>query len=168
MRLREDARGESLVAGMASPDAGSVRAGVARRKPWQAVLVTIRPKQWVKNALVVAAAGAAGALGHDDVPLRVGLACVAFCLLASGIYAINDVRGDLHLLGCGRSTCPTSMTSRGVRSRSSRSRFAAALRLAGQVRRGRGTGGDAADRAVAPGRRIVWLVLFALSVHAGA
>jgi decaprenyl-phosphate phosphoribosyltransferase len=56
------------------------------------VLVTLRPKQWVKNALVVAAAGAAGALGHDDVPVRVGLACVAFCLLASGIYAINDVR----------------------------------------------------------------------------
>jgi decaprenyl-phosphate phosphoribosyltransferase len=56
------------------------------------VLVTVRPKQWIKNALVVAAAGAAGALGHDDVPVRVGLACAAFCLLASGIYAINDVR----------------------------------------------------------------------------
>ena len=56
------------------------------------MLVTMRPKQWIKNALVVAAAGAAGALGHDDVPVRVGLACLAFCLLASGIYAINDVR----------------------------------------------------------------------------
>ncbi len=52
----------------------------------------MRPKQWVKNALVIAAAGAAGSLGRDDVPVRVGLACVAFCLLASGIYAINDVR----------------------------------------------------------------------------
>jgi decaprenyl-phosphate phosphoribosyltransferase len=52
----------------------------------------MRPKQWIKNALVVAAAGAAGALTHDDVPVRVGLACVAFCLLASGIYALNDVR----------------------------------------------------------------------------
>lgn len=52
----------------------------------------MRPKQWIKNALVVAAAGAAGALGHDDVPGRVTVACVAFCLLASGIYAINDVR----------------------------------------------------------------------------
>jgi decaprenyl-phosphate phosphoribosyltransferase len=55
-------------------------------------LVTIRPRQWIKNGLVVAAAGAAGALGHDGVPVRVGLACVAFCMLASGIYAINDVR----------------------------------------------------------------------------
>jgi len=42
--------------------------------------------------LVVAAAAAAGALGHDDVPGRVAAACLAFCLLASGIYAINDVR----------------------------------------------------------------------------
>jgi decaprenyl-phosphate phosphoribosyltransferase len=56
------------------------------------VLATLRPKQWVKNVLVIAAAGAAGALGRDDVPIRVGLACLAFCLLASGLYAINDVR----------------------------------------------------------------------------
>jgi decaprenyl-phosphate phosphoribosyltransferase len=53
---------------------------------------TARPRQWIKNLLVIAAAGAAGALGHDDVPVRVALACAAFCLLASGIYAINDVR----------------------------------------------------------------------------
>jgi decaprenyl-phosphate phosphoribosyltransferase len=57
----------------------------------RAVLLTLRPRQWVKNVLVVAAAGAAGALGHDDVPVRVSLTCVAFCLLASGVYAINDV-----------------------------------------------------------------------------
>jgi decaprenyl-phosphate phosphoribosyltransferase len=58
----------------------------------RASLVTARPRQWVKNALVVAAAGAAGALGHDDVPVRVLVACGAFCLLASGIYCLNDVR----------------------------------------------------------------------------
>jgi len=52
----------------------------------------MRPRQWIKNLLVIAAAGAAGALGHDDVPVRVGLAFLAFCLLASGIYAVNDVR----------------------------------------------------------------------------
>jgi decaprenyl-phosphate phosphoribosyltransferase len=56
------------------------------------VLLTARPKQWIKNVLLVAAAGAAGALSHDDVPARVSLAFVAFCLLASGTYAINDVR----------------------------------------------------------------------------
>jgi decaprenyl-phosphate phosphoribosyltransferase len=55
-------------------------------------VVTLRPKQWLKNVLVIGAAGAAGALGRDDVPVRVSLAFVAFCLLASGLYAINDVR----------------------------------------------------------------------------
>jgi decaprenyl-phosphate phosphoribosyltransferase len=64
----------------------------ARRNGLQAALVTIRPHQWIKNGLVIAAAGAAGALGHDDVPGRVGLACVAFCLLSSAVYAVNDVR----------------------------------------------------------------------------
>jgi decaprenyl-phosphate phosphoribosyltransferase len=65
-----------------------------RRSPGRlrAAVATARPRQWLKNALVIAAPGAAGALGRDDVPLRVGLAFIAFCLLASGIYAINDVR----------------------------------------------------------------------------
>jgi decaprenyl-phosphate phosphoribosyltransferase len=61
------------------------------RHLWLAALETIRPRQWIKNLLVVAAAGAAGALGHDDVPGRVAVAFVALCLLASGIYAVNDV-----------------------------------------------------------------------------
>jgi decaprenyl-phosphate phosphoribosyltransferase len=69
-------------------------------------LATLRPKQWIKNALVIAAAGAAGALTRDDVPVRVGLAFVGFCLLASGIYAINDVRDAaedrLHPRKCRR------------------------------------------------------------------
>lgn len=74
--------------------AGDSHASVAapRRGPWRAAIVTLRPRQWIKNLLVIAAAGAAGALGHANVPVRVGLAFVAFCMLASGIYAINDVR----------------------------------------------------------------------------
>lgn len=67
-------------------------ARASRRGRLRASLVTLRPRQWIKNALVIAAPGAAGALVRDDVPIRVGLACIAFCLLASGIYAINDVR----------------------------------------------------------------------------
>src|SRR5579864_4244834 len=62
------------------------------RGPLHAALVNLRPRHWIKNMLLIAAAGAAGALSHDNVPLRVGLAFVAFCMLASGIYAINDVR----------------------------------------------------------------------------
>ena len=64
----------------------------AQRGTPGAVVRSIRPRQWIKNGLVVMAAGAAGALGRDDVPLRVGLTAVAFCLLSSGVYAINDVR----------------------------------------------------------------------------
>lgn len=64
----------------------------APRSALRAVLATARPRQWLKNLLVIAAPGAAGALGRDDVPYRVGLAFAAFCMLASGIYAINDVR----------------------------------------------------------------------------
>src|SRR5690348_9785816 len=76
---------------MESANAGRLPLREGRRTRPDAVLVTMRPKQWVKNALVIAAAGAAGALGHDDTPGRVAVAFVAFCLLASGIYAINDV-----------------------------------------------------------------------------
>ena len=76
---------------MESADAGRACLCEARRGRPAAVIATMRPKQWIKNALVVAAAGAAGALGHDDTPGRVIVACAAFCLLASGIYAINDV-----------------------------------------------------------------------------
>ncbi len=80
--------------GGATVDSVTVESAAAtpRRGVLHAAVVTARPRQWIKNLLVIAAAGAAGALGHDDVPLRVGLAFVAFCMLASGIYAINDVR----------------------------------------------------------------------------
>jgi decaprenyl-phosphate phosphoribosyltransferase len=69
--------------------------GLARRTPQRALLALARPGQWVKNALVVGAPVAAGALGHDDVPVRVLVTCVGFCLLSAGIYALNDVR-DRH------------------------------------------------------------------------
>ena len=78
------------VGGQTSDDA--TRRSSRPRGRLRATLATLRPRQWIKNVLVIAAAGAAGALGRDDVPVRVALACVAFCLLASGIYAINDVR----------------------------------------------------------------------------
>lgn len=76
----------------AAPPASAVPVPLGRRGPLRAAIVTMRPKQWLKNVLVIAAAGAAGALGRDDVPVHVLLAFVAFCLIASGIYAINDVR----------------------------------------------------------------------------
>jgi decaprenyl-phosphate phosphoribosyltransferase len=80
------------VPAMESADAAYLPLRASRRNRPGAMLATMRPKQWVKNVLVVAAAAAAGALGHAGTTVRVTVACVAFCLLASGIYAINDVR----------------------------------------------------------------------------
>jgi decaprenyl-phosphate phosphoribosyltransferase len=69
--------------------------GMARSGRPRALLALARPRQWLKNALVIAAPGAAGALAQDDVPARVVLACIAFCLISAGVYALNDVR-DRH------------------------------------------------------------------------
>lgn len=54
------------------------------------VLRAARPKQWVKNVLVVAAPGAAGMLTSPVSLLDTLIAFVAFCLAASGTYLFND------------------------------------------------------------------------------
>jgi decaprenyl-phosphate phosphoribosyltransferase len=64
------------------PPAGGLRAWIR----------VARPRQWTKNLLLFAAPLAAAALGRPGVLGRVSLAFVAFCLLASGAYLINDVR----------------------------------------------------------------------------
>lgn len=95
MRVSEAEAAVPLERATRSPSVPATVSGGAaapRRSPLAAALVTLRPRQWIKNLLVIAAAGAAGAFGHDDVPVRIGLAFVAFCMLASGLYAINDVR----------------------------------------------------------------------------
>src|SRR5680860_526583 len=55
-----------------------------------ALVRTARPKQWLKNVLVLAAPAAAGVLTEGDVWPRVVVAFVAFCLAASGTYFFND------------------------------------------------------------------------------
>jgi decaprenyl-phosphate phosphoribosyltransferase len=54
------------------------------------LLVTARPKQWVKNVLVFAAPAAAGVLSEPLDLARTLVAFVAFCLAASGTYFLND------------------------------------------------------------------------------
>jgi decaprenyl-phosphate phosphoribosyltransferase len=61
-----------------------------RRSLVHALLVEARPKQWVKNVLVVAAPAAAGVLGEGDAIFDTFIAFVAFCLAASGTYFLND------------------------------------------------------------------------------
>jgi decaprenyl-phosphate phosphoribosyltransferase len=55
------------------------------------ILRALRPRQWVKNLLVVAAPLAAGTLDEGDIALNTALAFVTFCLVASGVYLVNDV-----------------------------------------------------------------------------
>jgi decaprenyl-phosphate phosphoribosyltransferase len=51
----------------------------------------VRVRQWPKNALVFGAPVAAGDLGAPGVLVRAGVAAVAFCLLASAAYLLNDL-----------------------------------------------------------------------------
>ncbi|NMD57923.1 MULTISPECIES: decaprenyl-phosphate phosphoribosyltransferase [Tsukamurella] len=55
------------------------------------LIKAIRPRQWVKNVLVVVAPLAAGRDQLEFVKFgNVGIAFIAFCLAASSIYLIND------------------------------------------------------------------------------
>lgn len=56
------------------------------------VLKTMRPRQWVKNVLVLAAPFAAGDLLRPGIGLQLAVAFVAFSLAASGIYLVNDAK----------------------------------------------------------------------------
>ena len=54
------------------------------------IVKAVRPRQWVKNVLVLAAPLAAGSATELDVLGPVALAFVVFCMAASGIYLVND------------------------------------------------------------------------------
>ena len=56
-----------------------------------ALFRAMRPRQWVKNILVLAAPLAAGDLFRREVISATALAFVVFSLAASGVYLINDV-----------------------------------------------------------------------------
>jgi len=51
-----------------------------------------RPLQWIKNALLLAAPLAAGVITHGAVVRNVAVAVVAFCMVSSATYLLNDVR----------------------------------------------------------------------------
>jgi decaprenyl-phosphate phosphoribosyltransferase len=61
-----------------------------------AIVKAIRPRQWVKNLLVLAAPLAAlgGTAEYDyrNVLFKVSIAFVVFCMAASSIYLVNDAR----------------------------------------------------------------------------
>lgn len=57
-----------------------------------AAIVAVRPRQWLKNVLVFAAPVAAGAILEPDVLVATISAFVAFCLVSSATYLVNDAR----------------------------------------------------------------------------
>jgi decaprenyl-phosphate phosphoribosyltransferase len=60
------------------------------------VIKAIRPRQWVKNVLVLAAPLSAAGRGHrydyGQLGIQVTVAFVVFSLAASAVYLVNDVR----------------------------------------------------------------------------
>lgn len=58
----------------------------------RALVEACRPRQWIKNLLVLAAPAAAGVLHEPAVLGRLGVLVGAFCLAASSTYLVNDVR----------------------------------------------------------------------------
>lgn len=58
--------------------------------PAEAVVRSMRPRQWVKNVLVVAAPVAAGDIGEPGVLGATLVAFVSFCLASSAVYLVND------------------------------------------------------------------------------
>jgi decaprenyl-phosphate phosphoribosyltransferase len=66
-------------------------AGRPRRGLGPALLVTARPRQWVKNVLVFGAPITGQALLEPGLLGRAVLAFAAFCLASSGMYYVNDV-----------------------------------------------------------------------------
>jgi len=69
-----------------------MRAGVKVRLATPPLLMTMRPKQWVKNLLVFTAPLAAGNLFHGNTLSRALIAFVAFSFASSVGYIINDVK----------------------------------------------------------------------------
>ncbi|HZQ30845.1 MAG TPA: decaprenyl-phosphate phosphoribosyltransferase [Mycobacterium sp.] len=83
---RRPSGSESHPAGVTEPS-GNVIVGVVK---------AMRPRQWVKNLLVLAAPLAALGRGvaHDyrEMLIHVAIAFGVFCLAASSVYLVNDVR----------------------------------------------------------------------------
>ena len=84
-KILEQATAGGAVSALSAADA------IPRRTPLLVWLRLLRPRQWVKNAFVLAPLLFSGRLGEAPVEAASVLAFVLFCLLASGIYAWNDV-----------------------------------------------------------------------------
>ena len=93
---------ESVTTDRATPlaDAQATPASSATAGRLTALVALSRPRQWVKNVLVLAAPVAAGRIAEAETLTRALFAVLAFTLMASGVYWINDAmdvgRDRLH------------------------------------------------------------------------
>ena len=76
----------TAVSSTAAGDVVAPRVSLAR-----GLVITARPRQWIKNVLVLAAPLAAEVLHHRTVLEHAVTAFVALCIAASGTYFVNDV-----------------------------------------------------------------------------
>lgn len=91
---RERSGAEELgVAPVVARERTLAQPGAARRGA--VLLRACRPRQWAKNALVLAAPCAAGVIGRPLVAVQALAAFVVLCLVSSATYLVNDVR-DRH------------------------------------------------------------------------
>jgi decaprenyl-phosphate phosphoribosyltransferase len=81
---------EAALGGPLRAAAGPSPSTRPRRLP-RAVVAAVRPKQWVKNLLVFAAPAASGAIKDEEILVRASVAFVAFCLVSSAMYLVNDI-----------------------------------------------------------------------------
>ena len=70
----------------------AARASASALAAAAAILRAARPRQWLKNVLLLGAPAAAGVLGQPAALERLAVALVAFCAAAAGGYLLNDVR----------------------------------------------------------------------------
>ncbi len=61
-----------------------------------AALRALRPKQWTKNLLVLAAFVFTKSWGTEGALVQVLLAFVAFCLVSSSVYVFNDLKDSVQ------------------------------------------------------------------------
>ncbi|MGH7864178.1 MAG: UbiA family prenyltransferase, partial [Candidatus Binataceae bacterium] len=75
----------------ASPTAAAADAARAARPVPRALLSLMRPHQWIKNGLLLAALVFSRRLFHPADAALASLGLLAFCALSSATYVLNDV-----------------------------------------------------------------------------
>lgn len=60
------------------------------------LLVSCRPRQWIKNGLVFVPLISSVTFRSSEPVFRTAIAAGAFCLIASGVYLLNDIADRAH------------------------------------------------------------------------